>query len=124
MRPRIDIETTVPSYLTAWPSRDLVRAAHQQVTREWWAARGEFELYTSRLVVQECQAGDQDAAAERLAAMAGVPLLEQTPDAAILAEALVHGVPLPERATADALDHQTESPQRDGRRLCHSVACS
>jgi hypothetical protein len=34
MEPRVYIETTIPSYLTAWPSRDLVRAAHQQITRE------------------------------------------------------------------------------------------
>jgi hypothetical protein len=103
MKPRVYVETTVPSYLTAWPSRDLVRAAHQQITREWWARRGEFALYSSRLVVQECQAGDPQAAADRLAALVDVPLLELTPDAATLAEALVRGVPLPERAAADAL---------------------
>src|SRR5436305_7868649 len=84
MKPQVYVETTVPSYLTAWPSRDLVRAAHQQITREWWARRGEFELYASRLVVQECQAGDSQAAAARLAALADVPLLELTHDAATL----------------------------------------
>jgi hypothetical protein len=60
-------------------------------------------LYSSRLVVTECQAGDPVAAAERLAELAGIPLLEQTPEAATLAEALLRGVPLPERAAADAL---------------------
>jgi hypothetical protein len=103
MRPRVYVETTIPSYLTAWPSRDLVRAAHQQITREWWANRDAFELYSSRLVVQECQAGDPQAAADRLAALSGIPLLEPTPDTADLAEALMQGVPLPERAAADAL---------------------
>jgi len=103
MQPRIYLETTIPSYLTAWPSRDLVRAAHQQIIREWWARRGAFELYASRLMVQECQAGDPHAAADRLAALAVVPLLEQTPEAASLAEALLRGVPLPEQAAADAL---------------------
>src|SRR4051794_35622462 len=102
-RPRVYLETTIPSYLTAWPSRDLVRAAHQQITREWWSKRDEFELYSSRLVIQECQAGDPQAAADRLAALAGVPLLEPTAEAADLAEALAEGVPLPERAAADAL---------------------
>jgi predicted nucleic acid-binding protein len=103
MKPRVYVETTVPSYLTAWPSRDLVRAAHQQITREWWTNRDAFDLYSSRLVVRECQAGDPVAAAERLTALSGVPLLEQTPETASLAEALVRGVPLPERAAADAL---------------------
>jgi predicted nucleic acid-binding protein len=100
---RVYVETTVPSYLTAWPSRDLVRAAHQQVTREWWASRGGFELYSSRLVVQECEAGDARAAADRLATLAGIPLLEQTSEAAALAEALMSGVPLPVRAASDAI---------------------
>lgn len=103
MKMRIYVETTVPSYLAAWPSRDLIRAAHQQITREWWAKRGAFELYTSRLVVQECQAGDSQAAADRLAVLAEIPLLEQTPDVADLAEALVQRVPLPAKAAADAL---------------------
>lgn len=30
------IETTVVSYLTARPSRDLIVAAHQQITHDWW----------------------------------------------------------------------------------------
>ncbi|MFO0928411.1 MAG: type II toxin-antitoxin system VapC family toxin [Gemmataceae bacterium] len=103
MRPTVYIETTIPSYLTAWPSRDLVRAAHQQITREWWGQRDRFDLYTSRLVVQECEAGDPTAAADRLAALAGIPLLEMGPEIADLADALMRNVPLPQRAAADAL---------------------
>ncbi len=103
MRPTVYVETTIPSYLTAWASRDLVRAAHQQITREWWARRGAFDLYSSRLVLQECQGGDAQAAADRLAALAGIPLLEQGADVAVLAEALMRGVPLPEKAAADSL---------------------
>ena len=91
MKPTVDVETTIPSYLTACPSRDLVRAAHQQITREWWARRDGFDLYSSRLVVQECQAGDTQAEADRLAVLAGIPLLEQ--ETAV--GALVGGVPLP-----------------------------
>jgi predicted nucleic acid-binding protein len=103
MKPTVYIETTIPSYLTAWPSRDLVRTAHQQITREWWARRGGFDLYVSPLVMQECQAGDAQAAADRLAALAGIPLLDETPEVAELAEALLRGVPLPQKAAADAL---------------------
>jgi hypothetical protein len=35
MKPRIYVETSVISYLTARPSRDLIMAAHQEITREW-----------------------------------------------------------------------------------------
>jgi hypothetical protein len=103
MKPSVYVETTVPSYLTAWQSRDLVRAAHQQITQEWWAQRDKFDLYSSRLVVQECRAGDAEAAADRLAALAGIPLLQQKPEVSALAEALMRDVPLPETAAADAL---------------------
>ena len=33
------LETTVISYLASEPSRDLVVAGHQQITREWWTQR-------------------------------------------------------------------------------------
>jgi hypothetical protein len=33
---KVYIATSVISYLTAWPSRDIVVAGHQQTTREWW----------------------------------------------------------------------------------------
>ena len=104
MKPRVYLETTIPSYLTAWPSRDLVRAAHQQITRDWWdRRRAEFDLYISQVVLRECQAGDATAAAERLKTLQVLPLLEQTEEATRLAQALVDGVPLPERASVDAL---------------------
>lgn len=101
--PRVYVETTVPSYLTAWPSRDLVRAAHQQITREWWNRRNAFDLFISELVIRECEAGDPIAAAARLEALADLPLLEQTEAVEALARTLLDKVPLPERATADAL---------------------
>lgn len=34
-KPTIYIETRVISYLVAKPSRDIIVAANQQVTREW-----------------------------------------------------------------------------------------
>jgi hypothetical protein len=104
MKPRIYLETTIPSYLTAWPSRDLVRAAHQQLTSEWWQRRRvEFELFVSQVVMRECQGGDPIAAAERLGVLRDLPLLEQTEQATDLALELLKRVPLPERATVDAL---------------------
>jgi len=102
MKRTVYVETTIPSYLTAWPSRDVVRAGEQQVTRDWWARRDRFELVMSELVLEECRAGDPDAAAARLEVLAGQPLLEQGPDVAALADRLVREVPLPTNAVADA----------------------
>ena len=104
MKPKVYLETTVVSYLTAWPSRDLVRAAHQQITREWWQLRRHhFDLYASQLVLQEVGAGDPSAAAKRLTALDQVPIVELTEIAVALAEELVRRVPLPPRAAVDAL---------------------
>lgn len=36
MKPTVYIETTIPSYLTAWRSSELQMAANQQATRAWW----------------------------------------------------------------------------------------
>jgi hypothetical protein len=36
MRPKVYVETSVISYLTSRPSRDIVVAANQEVTRDWW----------------------------------------------------------------------------------------
>ena len=51
MKPRVYLESTIPSYLPAWPSRDIVRAAEQEVTRNWWQSRETFDLYVSELVL-------------------------------------------------------------------------
>jgi hypothetical protein len=65
--PRVYLETTVISYLTARPSRNLRMVAHQEITTDWWTRRRmRFELYVSRLVIDEAAAGDAEAAARRL----------------------------------------------------------
>lgn len=58
VKPRVYIETSVLSYLTARLSRDLLRAAHQQITNEWWANRERFELFVSEAVLEEARRGD------------------------------------------------------------------
>jgi hypothetical protein len=56
-RPIAYLETTFVSYLTSRPSRDLVVAAHQEVTRECWdERRGDYHLITSQLVLSEATA--------------------------------------------------------------------
>ena len=75
MRPKVYLETTVPSYLTAWTSRDLVMAAHQQITSEWWNhRRADFNLFISQLVIQEAGVGDSEAATRRLALLRDIPV--------------------------------------------------
>jgi hypothetical protein len=101
--PKVYIETSVVSYLTAFPSRDIVVAAHQQITHAWWATKGSFDLYVSEAVLAEAGAGDPDAAERRLAIVSQVPVLAITNEAADLAARLVDAGILPRKAFVDAL---------------------
>ena len=104
MKPKIYIETSVVSYLTARPSRDLIVAANQQITQDWWQVRQpEFELYVSQMVIHEASSGDPTAAQQRLQVLDETPLLELTEDAVTFAEILVQDGALPPNAVEDAL---------------------
>ena len=91
------------SYLTALPSRDLVLAAHQQITRDWWSTRDTFEMFVSQFVLDEASAGDATAADRRVAVLCDLVLLDLTPDATLLAAELVRGGGVPQKAKIDAL---------------------
>jgi predicted nucleic acid-binding protein len=104
MKPKIYLETTIPSYLTARPTRDPIRAEHQRLTREWWDHfRSRFDLYVSDLVIDEVSQGDRAAAMRRLEILKDIPVLESTFAAKILSGDLLRGVPLPPRAAVDSL---------------------
>ena len=103
MNPTAYIETSVVSYLTWWPSRDIVVTAYQQVTREWWRnARDRFDLVVSELVISEASADDEDVARARLAALEAVTLLDATEDAANLTQKLLDLGAVPHTAAEDA----------------------
>ncbi|OGV69540.1 MAG: hypothetical protein A3K19_13975 [Lentisphaerae bacterium RIFOXYB12_FULL_65_16] len=104
MKPSLYMETTIPSYLAAWPSRDLIVAAHQQLTHDWWQRRrGAFRLYVSQLVLDECGLGDRDAASRRLALLKGVPLVPADDEVFNLADQFVGQGCIPVAARADAV---------------------
>ena len=91
MKPRVYVETSVVSYLTARPARDIVIAGWQQSTRDWWAgAKERFDLVTSELVREEAAVGDRDAAQSRLAALSLLPVIDPpllcTPEQLVVAE--------------------------------------
>jgi len=100
--PSVYLETTIVSYLAAHPSRDLIMAAHQQITHDWWlGARDRFELYISDAVLNEIRGGDPDAAARRLAIVAGLPVLQLNEDVRSLVHEYDRRLGLAGRARAD-----------------------
>jgi len=103
MKPTVYIETTIVSYLTAWPSNDPVRAGHQKSTQDWWkTASDQFELLCSELVLMEASGGDSNASAARLEALKGIPVLPLTQAATELADALLAAGAIPKTAARDA----------------------
>jgi predicted nucleic acid-binding protein len=104
MKSKIYLETTIPSYLAARSSSDLLVAAHQQLTRDWWESRrAGFELYVSELVIQEVRAGDAVLADRRMAVLAGIPVLAVGADILKLAQDLISEGPIPRKAAGDAV---------------------
>ena len=104
MKPTVYIETTIVSYLVARLSRDLVTAAHQETTDEWWTQhRAEFDLYYSQLVWDEASAGDKSEVNKRQAVLVELSQLPSRKEADELADAILRAGLLPAKAAADAL---------------------
>ena len=103
MKPRVYVETSVFSYLTARESPSLIGATRQLITRRWWERRADYTLLVSEVVIRECKAGDQEAADQRIAAVADIPLLSLTDQAAHIAKLLLSERIMPAKAAQDAL---------------------
>jgi hypothetical protein len=104
MKKSVYIETSIPSYLMARPSRDLRVAAWQQITSEWWdTARKDYEIFTSELTIVEASGGNPEAAERRLAVLREIPELKIDEEVQQLAELLISMGGIPPFAEADAL---------------------
>ena len=97
------LETTFISYLVALPSRDLIVAAHQQVTNDWWInQRKKYECYISEIVIDESSAGDENEVQKRLKIIDELKLLELTKEVNELTKAILKSGVIPPKAVRDA----------------------
>lgn len=103
MKPRVYVESSVFGYLTARDSASLIGSSRQLLTRRWWEQRSDFDLFVSEVVIRECRVGDEAAAQRRMQAIANLPLLSLTPQAANLAAELMEQNVMPAGAAEDAL---------------------
>ncbi|MCK4796713.1 MAG: type II toxin-antitoxin system VapC family toxin [Spirochaetes bacterium] len=100
------METSFFSYLTANISNNLVSAARQQITNEWWQNNfDKYKLFISDFVIAEASKGDAKAAEKRIKFIKEnqFKMLEITDDCVSLAENLFKSINLPEKARDDAL---------------------
>lgn len=107
------LETSIISYMRQRPSAQVVLAARQLLTHQWWNdERSNYQLVASQLVIDEASAGDPSLAAERLQLLAGIPLLQLDPIIADIADEIMSRAILPEKARTDALHIATVAHHR------------
>ena len=103
MKPSVYLETTITSYLAANLSRDIVVAAHQQITQEWWVnIRPKLNCFISPFVIQESQRGDDGASKRRIKLLTGVSVLEVNNAIERIAEVYFDRFKIPSKAKLDA----------------------
>ena len=103
LKPKVYIETSIISYLTARPSNDLRAAANQSTTVEWWETqRPKFDLLISEFVIAEASLGHPDAAQRRLNVIEEIPELEATEEVKTLGQAFIAHGAIPKNAEVDA----------------------
>jgi predicted nucleic acid-binding protein len=104
VKAKVYLETSLVSYITSNPSRDIVVASRQQITQVWWETqRARFTLYISPFVIQEASVGDPNAVKKRLSIIKHLPLLEVNEEILTLASSLLKDKAIPEKSTGDAL---------------------
>lgn len=88
----------------ARPSKNLLVAAWQSATIEWWETqRWQYDIFLSSLVMQEASRGDGLAAARRIEVLRDIPLLDITEEVIAFSENLLSGTVIPRNAADDAL---------------------
>ena len=108
--PTAYIETTIPSYYTSRPARDVVQISRQSATRRWWdSGCSEFELFTSQEVLDEAGRGDPKVGSKRLEMLAGISVLEITTEVETLARRLIGAGLIPSSVASDAVHIATAS---------------
>ena len=97
------LESTIPSYLVARQSRDIIIASHQQITQEWWSKRkNDFEIFVSIFVKDEVSLGNKNLAQQRLEVISKFPMLEVTKEVEYLSARFLDGGVIPKKAGRDA----------------------
>lgn len=101
-KPTLYLETTIPSYLMARSSQNLIIAAHQTITSEWWSKESsKYAVYISQFVLDEAAEGDVEASKKRMDFLSAFPILETTQHAFELTHTIVRTRCLPVKAIRD-----------------------
>lgn len=103
-KPTLYLETTIPSYLAARFSRDLVIAGHQQITHEWWnEERENFQIYISQAVLLEAEDGDPKAALQRTNYLKEIQILPIREEIENISKEYISALGIPDKSALDAV---------------------
>jgi hypothetical protein len=101
-RKSLYVESTIPSYAMAWTSKELIAAARQTMTREFWEKeRHKYDLYVSQYVIDKIQDGDRGAAQKRLEFVSGIHVYPKTAKVDALAAMYQKLLDIPDKAKRD-----------------------
>jgi hypothetical protein len=96
------VESTIPSYIAAWDSRDVITLGKQAQTRAFWRnERHKYDLYVSDYVIEEIEDGDPDTARKRLELVDGILIYPKTAEIDALAASYQKLLGIPVRAKTD-----------------------
>ena len=102
MKESVYLETTVVSYYTSRPSRDIIVLAHQEITRQWWPeAIRRYNVFISGIVIEEARLGNPEAAKRRLEELKDFPHLELNDEVEKMARVYVEKLDIPEKSFRD-----------------------
>ena len=96
MKQSVYLETSVVSYLTSRPSRDLIAYSRQEISREWWGKmRDVFNIYISSVVLEEAARGSSEAAGIRMKFLEPFSILPFSDDVQSRAQILMDHITIP-----------------------------
>jgi hypothetical protein len=96
------IETTIPSIISARPSRDIIVAYRQEITKAFWKnERHKYDLCISEYVLEECSRGDPNAANRRMDLLSGISFYAKNKEIDLLAAEYFNYLNIPYRAKTD-----------------------
>jgi len=100
---KIYLESSVVSYYANRRSHNLIVAAYQEITQDWWENElPKHDAFISQFVIEEIEKGDAAQAAKRLNAVANLPLLELPDQVLELAERYLSELNIPRKSRIDA----------------------
>jgi len=94
---------SIVSYLVARPSKNIVVAAHQASTRDFWVHLDNHAVFISDIVIQEASRGDETQAKRRSEVLQDFQVLKIDDEVKELARKFLTAKIIPDKCPEDAL---------------------